>query len=50
MLQTDDCLVLLGMITVLPFLRGHFTKADIARLKKQIEFLEESFDEEEAAR
>ena len=31
-------------------LTGQFTKADIARLKKQIEFLEESFDEEEAAR
>jgi hypothetical protein len=30
-------------------LTGQFTKADIARLKKQIEFLEESFDEEEAA-
>jgi hypothetical protein len=29
-------------------LTGQFTKADIARLKKQIEFLEESFDEEEA--
>jgi hypothetical protein len=25
---------------------GQFTKADIARLKKQIEFLEESFDNE----
>jgi hypothetical protein len=30
-------------------LTGQFTKADIVRLKKQIEFLEESFDEEEAA-
>lgn len=27
-------------------LTGQFTKADIARLKKQIEFLEESFDEQ----
>jgi hypothetical protein len=27
-------------------LTGQFTKADIARLKKQIEFLEESFDNE----
>jgi hypothetical protein len=27
-------------------LTGQFTKADIARLKKQIDFLEESFDDE----
>ena len=27
-------------------LTGQFTKADIVRLKKQIEFLEASFDEE----
>jgi hypothetical protein len=30
-------------------LTGQFTKADIVRLKKHIEFLEESFDDDEAA-
>jgi hypothetical protein len=29
-------------------LTGQFTKADIVRLKKHIEFLEESFDDDEA--